>query len=160
MSGKPFTHEELEQLVQNPDAVRFMASATGTMKEMRARARALYLRPPTLADQLRELNFANPAYRLLVDTAADELDLLAKQNVRRPISELRQEPGAGASGGANRWVILWGPSGYSTPDWRCAVGRRAPVDAKFAGRFITHDGECFTDGGEDATHFSELPREE
>lgn len=88
-------------------------------------------------------------------SAADTLMLYQ----RRPVSELHRMPfGSKHDGSDTRWVILWGPSGYGANQWRCAVGRRAPADAKFAGRFVRHDGECFTDDGDDATHFSELPR--
>jgi hypothetical protein len=99
--------------------------------------------------------------RQLLEGAADELDRLARLSVRRPISELRQEAFKGRPSGPDRWVVLWGPSGYRrAPHWRCHIGRRDPQSGKHAGLFVTHDGELFTNDGPAATHFSELPDDE
>lgn len=85
---------------------------------------------------------------------ADRLNKAATaiaHGLRRPVGQLYH------GGNPNRWVILWGPSGYIGTKWRCGVGRIQPADEKFGGKFVRHDGERFTDDGDDATHFSELP---
>lgn len=115
--------------------------------------------PPVLAairdmvDAYRDVDRLTPSpdevVRLLV-TAGSELE----DTVRKPLWRLREGL---HSAGPHRWVLLWGPSGYKGVDWRCHVGRLSPPDHKFAGKYVRHDGECFTDDGPDATHFSELP---
>jgi hypothetical protein len=137
-----------------------------TLGEMRSEIRKRFLRPPTTAQKLRQIAelWGNSDHAPTIEHAADELDNLYKWTKRRPISELHQEPWSternGRAGGPNRWIVLWSPSGYGDTNWRCAVGRLQPDGCKFAQRFVDHSGELFTDGGEAATHFSELPVDE
>lgn len=163
MNQNPFSFEENARLAAIEGVNKFMVSlpADTTVGEMRAKVRERFLRPPTVQDDLRTMlseleadHRVSPSGRDAISRAIFQLD----QAARRPIENLRQEAyGHKRDGSPYRWVILWAPSGYITTKWRCEVGRRAPPDAKFAGKFVTHSGECFTDGGEDATHFSELP---
>lgn len=163
MNQNPFSFEENARLAGIEGVNQFMVGlpADMTVGEMRAKVRERFLRPPTVQDDLRIMlgeleadHRITPASRGLIEQAIKLLDMTG----RRPIEDLRQEAyGTKRDGSPYRWVILWGPSGYSTTPWRCEVGRKAPPDAKFAGRFVDHSGECFTDGGADATHFSELP---
>ncbi len=163
MNQNPYSFEEKAKLMQNGNAMKFVAECPEdwTIGRLRGEVRKRFLAPPTLQDKLQLMldelegdHRITPAARDLIKEAGKEINRAA----RRPIEDLRQEAfGPGRDSSPYRWVILWGPSGYVTTPWRCEVGRRAPSDYKFAGRFVDHSGECFTDGGEDATHFSELP---
>lgn len=165
MNQNPFSFEESARLAGIGGVNKFMVSlpADMTVGEMRAKVRERFLRPPTVQDDLRIMlgeleadHRISPSGRNTLTLAIKALDMAA----RRPIEDLHQEAyGTKRDGSPYRWVILWGPSGYTTTPWRCEVGRRAPPDTKFAGRFVDHSGECFTNGGENATHFSELPED-
>lgn len=54
------------------------------------------------------------------------------------------------------YFIAWGPSGYGTTPLRCAVCRH---DSKYRPKnpIVDHSNDAFTDSGEPATHWSELP---
>lgn len=163
MNQNPFSFEENEQLAAIEGVSKFMNNlpANTTVGEMRAKVRERFLRPPTIQDELRTMLSELEADHRITSTGRDAISraiFKLDQAARRPIEDLRQEAyGHKRDGSPYRWVILWAPSGYVTTPWRCEVGRRSPPDHKFAGRFVDHSGECFTDGGEDATHFSELP---
>ena len=172
----PYTLDEISILSENPEAQAFMLNAATqwTIGQLRAEVRRRFILPTPLSEQLDNLlgGWAasemgmmqlSTAHRGIMCDAITALRQMDKTTKRRPIADLRQEPWRidrdGRDGSPYRWVILWGPSGYVTTPWRCEVGRRSPSDHKFAGRFVDHSGECFTDGGEDATHFSELPHD-
>jgi hypothetical protein len=57
------------------------------------------------------------------------------------------------------YFVAWGPSGYTTTLLRCEVCR---WDEKFRPKnpLVNHANDAFTDGGEAATHWSELQKEE
>lgn len=163
---RPFTEAEKDQLAGMVGALTFMwneMNGSKTVGEARAEVRRKFLGPPSVADALQDvLSALQPAspWSKPVAAAVDELNRFTKMFNLRPLSELRQEPykSRPTGNGPYRWVILWGPSGYAGFPWRCAVGRRNPDDAdKFAGCYVRHDGELFTDDGPEATHFSELP---
>lgn len=170
----PFSSDELLALAGNAEAQKFMmqAATQWTVGQLRAEVRRKFLLPAPISEQLDNLlgGWAqsemgmmqlSATHREIIMDAIQALRNAEKTTIRRPVEDLGQEPWRadrdGRGGSPYRWVILWAPSGYNTVEWRCEVGRRAPPGEKFAGKFVTHSGECFTDGGEDATHFSELP---
>lgn len=167
----PYTPDEMSILSGNPEAQAFMLNAATqwTIGQLRAEVRRRFILPLPIAEQLDNLlgGWAasemgmmqlSTAHRGIMCDAITALRQMDKTIKRRPIEELRQEAfGPGQDSSPYRWVILWGPSGYSNVPWRCAVGRRAGRTEHADGRFIDSDGNDFTDGGEDATHFSELP---
>lgn len=57
------------------------------------------------------------------------------------------------------YIILFGPSGYTTTLWRCEVGHYDP-DYRPKNPWQTHSNDAFTDGGEAPTHWLPLPEEE
>lgn len=153
-AGKQFTQEELQRLVNNPDAVRFMATASGTMEEMRARARKLYLPPSTLVEQLEAEHMkAEGDLRRVLAYAALEVENLTKRTLRRPLSELRQEPWKG--GGPDRKILLWWKTEHD-PEWVCLFGRKDPL---CKGGFLDSNGAPLHVSMK-FTHFSELPRDD
>lgn len=163
---RPFTNAEKDRISSISGVVAaFWDEANGalTIGQFRAKIRREFLKPPSVADKLQDVLNALPKlspHLMPIANAVDELNRLTKMFGLRPLSELQQVAhGRSGHDGINRWVILWGPSGYLDTPWRCHVGRKSPDDAKFAGQYVRHDCELFTDDGEDATHFSELPDE-
>ena len=55
-----------------------------------------------------------------------------------------------------RYILLAGPSGYTTTPFRFSACR---YDIKYRplNPWVTHSNDAFTDGGEAATHWCELP---
>lgn len=55
-----------------------------------------------------------------------------------------------------RYILLFGPSGYTTTPLRCEVCRYddnyRPLQP-----WVTHSNDSFEDGGEPATHWQTLP---
>lgn len=166
--GKAFTKEETERLLAKPEIrddffrkaqeVGFEAAANhirSTYWEIETHATRLRRMAKGWMDDAGGAVIHSLSAKQVLASAADELDRLKKFSIRRPISELRQESFKGRPNGPDRWVVLWGPSGYAPVGWRCAVGQRRP-----SGTFVTHSGDRFTDGGPEATHFSELPDDE
>lgn len=49
------------------------------------------------------------------------------------------------------FIVLWGPSGYTSTPWQCAVGRWRDNDWR------VHSNDLYTDGGAPPTHWSPLP---
>lgn len=55
-----------------------------------------------------------------------------------------------------RFILLFGPSGYSTTPLRCEVGRWYP-EYRPLNPWQTHSNDAFTDGGEPPTYWAPLP---
>lgn len=151
-----FTPEEQERLLKAPHILADFFKRAGDVGFTVAaeQIRSTYWEIETHATRLRRMakgwqsaemgmvQVGTEAQKVL-EAAADELDRLKKFSVRRPISELDF---------TDKWVMLWGPSGYTTTHWRCGVGRLEGG----TGRLVMHDGRQFADSGPPATHFSEL----
>lgn len=54
----------------------------------------------------------------------------------------------------NRYILLFGLSGYTTTPLRCSVGRWNESKQ----RWDDHAGDGFTDGGDPPMYWSELPQ--
>lgn len=52
------------------------------------------------------------------------------------------------------YILLIGPSGYTTTPLRCEVGAWI---ADYRDYWVNHAGDAFTDGGEPPTHWLPLP---
>ncbi len=72
---------------------------------------------------------------------------LAGQPTIQPISTVPRD---------GTWVLLFGPSGYSTTPLRAAVGRYTPSFRPHH-PWQTHSNDAFTDGGAEPTHWMALP---
>lgn len=158
-----FSKEEVERLMKAPNILAdfFKRSSDVGWTVAAQQIRSIYWEIETHATRLRrmakgwlgqDLEMTHTAKGVL-NSAADELDRLAKFSVRRPISELRQEAfGKGRESGPDRWVVVW--SGDST---------LGPMVARWLGGRAAHwesiTGMAFTLGGE-YTHFSELPTDD
>lgn len=54
------------------------------------------------------------------------------------------------------WILLFGPSGYTTTPLRCEVGHWDP-EHRPLNPWQTHSNDAFTDGGSDPTHWCPIP---
>jgi hypothetical protein len=75
---------------------------------------------------------------------AEEYELKTKL---RPISTAPRD---------GTYVLLFGPSGFTTTPFRCAVGHYDP-EYRPLNPWQTHSDDAFTDGGEEPTHWLPLP---
>jgi len=55
-----------------------------------------------------------------------------------------------------RYILLFGPSGYTTTLLHCEVCRWYP-EYRPIDPWVTHSNDCFSDGGEAPTHWMPLP---
>lgn len=84
-------------------------------------------------------------------------ELIGKPGRREPSSgppELKPIETAPKDG---TWILLFGPSGYKTTPLRCEVGRWYP-EARPHNPWQTHSNDAFNDGGDEPTHWMELPQ--
>lgn len=114
----------------------------------------------------------------VVDVKGDKVHLgfTAPKNVRVLREEISDSPGKGRRQDGvlpsdsvgylqpietapknGRYILLFGPSGFSTTPLRCEVGRWAP-EYRPHRPWVTHSDDAFTDGGEAPTHWMELPQ--
>lgn len=54
------------------------------------------------------------------------------------------------------WILLFGPSGYTTTPLRAAVGHYDP-EYRPLNPWQPHSNDAFTDGGKPPTHWMPLP---
>jgi hypothetical protein len=54
------------------------------------------------------------------------------------------------------WILLFGPSGYTTTPLRCEVCRWYP-EYRPLNPWQNHSDEAFTDGGSEPTHWCQIP---
>jgi len=54
------------------------------------------------------------------------------------------------------WILLFGPSGYTTTPLRCEICRWNP-EYKPLDRWENHSNDAFADGGDDPTHWCPIP---
>lgn len=55
------------------------------------------------------------------------------------------------------YILLFGPSGYTTTPLRCEVGHW-DIEYRPLNPWQTHSNDAFTDGGTEPTHWMPLPR--
>lgn len=104
---------------------------------------------PTICDECHTIQINNPCRKCFSEIK----ERLAKAEQEQTLQPIETAPRDGT------YILLFGPSGYTTTPMRGAVGHYDP-EYRPLNPWQTHSNDAFTDDGGEPTHWMPLPQKQ